>query len=130
VSPGALEAGAATLPDVERTRAPQETPNGGRRAVAVPRHAPSRLGPARADDAVVVEAGQVALLAQLGASLGPVQPLVSEAAAPRVRTFPSSTAAVLVAAAPATEAPRYRGEWDVVEGEWPLVQRAVPARER
>jgi len=69
VSPGALEAGAATPPDVERTRAPQETPNGGRRAVAVPRHAPSRLGPARADDAVVVEAGQVALLAPLGASL-------------------------------------------------------------
>ena len=74
---------------------------------------------------MIVEPGQVRLLAALGRRLGEVRTLAPGAA------IPSAGEAQVAATVPtmgATSMPTYRGEWETVAGEWPYVHVPRPGR--
>jgi hypothetical protein len=81
---------------------------------------------APADAEVIVEPGQAELLAELGRQLRGVRQAALGTTTPRIEVVRADAPATPVPALQATDVPRYRGDWETVAVEWPLVYRSVP----
>ena len=75
---------------------------------------------------VIVEGGQGRLLAELEWALRGVRQAAPGTSVPRIDDGPADQPAS-IAAAEAAEVPRYQGDWETVEAEWPYVHRSRPA---
>ena len=93
--------------------------------MAFPVQRPRRPDPAPREAEVVVEPGQGRLLAELEGKLRGVRQAAPGTSIPWIADGPADQPAT-IGAAEAADVPRYEGEWETVEAEWPYVHRSRP----
>jgi hypothetical protein len=108
-------------------RSPSSAPVGLEPAAAVGAVRLPRPTRAQAEVEVIVEPGQAGLLAEFGRTLRTVRQAAPGTPVPRIEGASRETP-VALAGASATDVPTYRGDWETVAGEWPLVHRSRPGR--